>query len=134
MENFENKNDNLNIEERKEFPPQLKLKAIYIQKKMFIKTVCYRCSNRSTCQLTISIEFEELKKINDKQKDEKIKYNINSRQKEHTCIKKKLKEAEVKNVMTINEITTLAEKLIRINIDKDINFHIDNLNGIIGKF
>ena len=30
--------------------------------------------------------------------------------------------------MSNNEINALAEKLIRINIDKDINFHIDNFN------
>lgn len=30
--------------------------------------------------------------------------------------------------MSNKETNTIAEKLLRINIDKDINFHIDNFN------
>ena len=37
--------------------------------------------------------------------------------------------------MTINEVKALAEKLIKINIDKDINFHNDeNINYILNIF
>ena len=129
MENLEYKNDNLNNEDRKEFPTQINIEGyLYTKKDAYKKAVCYRCSNRSTYQLTITIDFEEFKKINGKKNDEKIKYNINSRQKEYICIKKELKEVEVKKVMAINEIKALAEKLIRINIDKDNNFLIDNFN------
>ena len=50
---------------------------IYTKKDIYKKRVCYRCQNRAKCSLTILIEFEEIKKINNKEKSENIKYTIN---------------------------------------------------------
>ena len=50
--------------------------------------MCYQCSNRASCQLTITIEFNEIMKIKNKSNNESVNYKINSRQKEHSCIKK----------------------------------------------
>jgi hypothetical protein len=53
------------------------------------KGYCYRCVNRASCKLTITIDKTEYKKIIQNINKENIKYTINSRQQEHTCIEKK---------------------------------------------
>ena len=64
--------------ESKLIPGQIAIKDyIYTKKDIYKKGVCYRCQNRAKCSLTILIEFEEIKKINNKEKSENIKYTIN---------------------------------------------------------
>ena len=73
MENLINKNENLTAEERKEFPAQISIEGyLYTKKDVNKKTICYRCSNRSTCRLTIAIEFEKIKKISRIKKRKKL--------------------------------------------------------------
>ena len=110
-------------------PGQITIKDyIYTKKDIYKKGVCYRCQNRAKCSLTILIEFEEIKKINNKEKSENIKYTINSKQQIHTCEKKA--ETNVKNTecLTANEIKDFAKHLIKANLDKDMTFHIINFH------
>ena len=93
------------------------------------KGYCYRCVNRASCKLTILIEEAEYKKIMENNKSENIKYTINSKQQEHTCIEKKIIEINKEKVRTAKDELNLAITLIKANIDKTPNFHINNLRN-----
>ena len=64
--------------------------------------------------MTIVIEISELKKIINKDKDEKIAFTINSKQETHTCVKKDNSKI-IKNseCLTLKEIKDLAKSLIK---------------------
>ena len=100
--------------------------GIYTFKDEYKKGLCYRCSKRSLCILTIVITEEELKKVNKDNKDS-IKYIINSKQTVHTCINKEEKLKESKNVTSKDNLIEMTTNLIKLNIDKDLEFHINNL-------
>lgn len=93
------------------------------------KGYCYRCVNRASCKLTITIDKTEYKKIIQNINKENIKYTINSRQQEHTCIEKKTIQINKEKVRTQKEELNLAKTLIKANIDKAPSFHINNLHN-----
>ena len=95
-------------EESLSFPSQINIQGyLYTKKDVYKNCVCYRCSNRSVCQLTITIEFNEIIIIKNKNNNELVNYKINSRQKEHSCVKIINKEVEVKKCLTIDEVKLL---------------------------
>ena len=108
-------------------PPQISINGyIYTFKDKYKKGLCYSCSQQSLCKVTIIITEEELKKAN-KDNKETTKYTINSRQNEHTCIKKEEKIKESTNVISKDKFIETAINIIKLNIDKDLEFHVNNL-------
>lgn len=62
----------------------------YKYKDKYKNGYCYRCINRASCKLTITISFEEYAKIlNKKDTNFKINFTVNSKQQQHSCITKK---------------------------------------------
>ena len=47
-------------------PSQINLDAIFIKKDIYKKAFCYRCSNRSIYYLTITNDFNKIKKLYNK--------------------------------------------------------------------
>ena len=80
----------LNSDNEKKIKPlnELTIKEYkYKFKDVTKKGYCYRCIHCANCKLTIFIEFEEYKKIlNDINEKETIKFTINSKQQNHTCL------------------------------------------------
>ena len=97
---------------------------------------CYRCINRKDCKLTILIKNEEYIKIKEKKiYSDEITYTVNSIQQTHTCIVKKIETVENNKIMTEKEEYNLAILLIKNNIDKKPQYHINKLreNNIFWK-
>ena len=105
-------------------PTQIKIgEYIYTKNDIYKKGICYRCSNRSKCSLTIVITIDELKKLMNKDSNINVEYTNNSNQKTHTCTLIIKQTEENKNCMTFERLKELAYNMIKCNIDKDINFH-----------
>ena len=72
---------------------------------------------------------EYAKLIDSKDKKTKIKYTINSKQQVHSCLLKKEKETELENFKNSNEEHDFALRLIKDNIDNNMNFYYENLKN-----
>ena len=57
-----------------------------------------------------------------------MKYEINSKQKKHTCNTEKIEEIDTKQILTKEEELQLAKMLIKANINEPPSFHFNNLN------
>ena len=77
----------------------------YKYKDTYKKGFCYRCIHRYICKLTILIYFDEYNKLIDNDKNATIKYEVNSKQKTHTCNSNNniIEEDEKKDVLTKEE-------------------------------
>ena len=89
----------------------------YKYKDTYKKGFCYRCIHRYICKLTILIYFDEYNKLIDNDKNATIKYEVNSKQKTHTCNSNNniIEEVEKKDVLTKEEEFQLAKMLIKAN-------------------
>ena len=115
-----------------------KPKKIYIEGHEFTykdqlinKNYSYRCKERKSCSLTITISENELLEYQ-KDKNYIIKYKISSTIKEHTCnIKDKNAIIEdnnkIKKFEDLNKQKNLIRALILNNIEKPLSVHIENL-------
>ena len=72
---------------------------------------------------------EYAKLIDSKDKKTKIKYTINSKQQVHSCLLKKEKETELEKFKNSNEEHDFALRLIKDNIDNNMNFYYENLKN-----
>ena len=100
-------------------------------KDTYKKGYCYRCLHRYICKLTILICYAEYNKLIDTDKNNTIKYEVNSKQKTHACNSNtiKIEEVEKKEILTKEEEIQLAKMLIKANITESPSFHYDNLNN-----
>ena len=118
-----------NSEEIKNIPGQIQIKNhIYTKKDIFKKGVCYRCQNRAKCSLTIVLSFSEVKKLINNNVNEDIIYTANSKQQNHTCIVKEKVVVKPNDCLNIDELKKLAKILVKQNIDKDYNLHVENFH------
>ena len=102
----------------------------YKYKDRYNNSFCYRCMFRATCKLTIIILFTEyIKYIKAKDKTTKLSFKVNSKQQSHSCLIKKEKEAELKNIINQKEEYELAIRLIKTNLDNQPSFHFNNLHN-----
>ena len=86
----------------------------------------YRCKHRTKCGVVIKIAKAELVKYNNKNYDN-LEYTITSKAENHTCIKnekEKPKNSESENKINYNK--DLIKAIILNNIDKPLNFHLEN--------
>ena len=60
-------------------------------------------------------------------KDEDIKFTVNSKQQTHSRIKDRIKANGINKAKTIEKIFGLTKNLIIINIEKSIELHEKNL-------
>ena len=86
----------------------------------------YRCKNRK-CGVIININEENIVKILKKEKNTKIEYQKVS-SKEHSCDKND-KSINIKDVNTSSEDYALASDIIKNNLDKSLEWHIQNLQN-----
>ena len=110
---------------------KLTLKDTNTNIKTRIKKVIAIVAYTDICKLTILICFAEYNKLIDNDKNTTIKYEVNSKQKTHTCNSNNniIEEVEKKDVLTIEEEIQLAKILIKANIKESPTFHFDNLNN-----
>ena len=84
----------------------------------------YRCRKRQ-CGILISIDEINLKKIISKKDNEVISYTKVTK-KEHSC-KSNIVNTSINNIKLETEDIKLAEEMIKKNIDKHLQWHINNL-------
>ena len=98
----------------------------YKYKDTYSTGYCYRCIFRSTCKLTILISFEKYKLLNKELNIEEIKFNINSKQKQHNCTKTEIIQTTTDKILTKEEEYAFAVKLIKLHKENKPIYLIEN--------
>ena len=89
----------------------------------------YRCKFRKSCGIVIKIHKDELIKYMENNNIE-LKYEITSKLKEHKCKDNNNKVEETEKISNkLEDKRILIKSLIIQNLDRDLNFHAQNLSN-----